>query len=554
MSETPSDPNALSRRIVTKIEKNATVMPPAKSGKLRGIRSDDLKRLLEDSLRPERDKFRAEEERYRSRLQELERELELVRSQSAETRRRELPRLAQLVEAERSRVESLQGELQATQQRLRSQEEELAESQRVRRNTERHSAKLVRELNELRERSQAHDSSTQAEELLLALDARIAELEHQLRQRRDEFEATQQIDLHERNARLAEQAARVRELEDSVWEALEGATPSGQARRRVREERRAALEDPEQARVLLLREIVRRQQDQEQTLEDVQLTLQNYEARLMSLEHRQRSTPSEGGLLSARLEQLEGRTSEDDAWLEHLERRLQELEAQQPADGRSQEVARRTDEALANLEAIVAGARGENPASVPPPRPFDAEAAPPGPTRAHGRTSRIFPSPASEAPTRPYPGAGERSFPAPPPQAFGAQAPRVPPPSGAYALPGHADAYARAPESELAALENTSVLARSLAESIRKQDEIKELLREALYQDSPELALAAGDPLVDGGYSADVQPPFAEVRARAIRACEQGIALLGEQGTPDQAQGIRELLAWLHSTPEHGPE
>lgn len=553
MSEAPSDPNVLSRRIVTKIEKNATELPPAKSGKLRGIRSDDLKRLLEDSLRPERDKFRAEEERYQARLKELERELELVRSQSAETRRRELPRLAQLVEAERSRVESLQGELQATQQRLRSQEEELAESQRVRRNTERHSAKLVRELNELRELSQNHDSSTQAEELLLALDARIAELEHQLRQRRDEFEATQQIDLHERNTRLAEQAARVRELEDSVWEALEGATPSGQARRRVREERRAALEDPEQARVLLLREIVRRQQDQEQTLEDVQLTLQNYEARLMSLEHRQRSTPGESGLRS-RLEHLEGRTTEDDAWLEHLERRLQELEAQQPADGRSREVARRTDEALANLEAIVAGARGENPASVPPPRSFAAGAGPPGPTRAHGPTSRIFPAPTSEAPTRPYPSAGERTFPAPPPRTFGAEPPRVPPPSGAYALPGQADALARAPESELAALENTSVLARSLAESIRKQDEIKELLREALYQDSPELALAAGDPLVDGGYSADVQPPFAEVRARAIRACEQGIDLLRERGSPEQAQGIRELLAWLHSTPEHGPD
>ena len=47
MSDEPSDPNVLSRRIVTKIEKSATQLPRAKSGKLRGIRSDDLKRLRE---------------------------------------------------------------------------------------------------------------------------------------------------------------------------------------------------------------------------------------------------------------------------------------------------------------------------------------------------------------------------------------------------------------------------------------------------------------------------------------------------------------------------
>ena len=57
MSVSPTDPNELSRRIVTQIERSATELPRANSGKVRGIRSDDLKRLLEDSLRPERDRL-----------------------------------------------------------------------------------------------------------------------------------------------------------------------------------------------------------------------------------------------------------------------------------------------------------------------------------------------------------------------------------------------------------------------------------------------------------------------------------------------------------------
>ena len=132
----------------------------------------------------------------------------------------------------------------------------------------------------------------------------------------------------------------------------------------------------------------------------------------------------------------------------------------------------------------------------------------------------------------------------------------VPPPSGAYALPANADAFAtrsislgNGAEGARDDLENTSRLALSLAESLRKQDEIKELLREALYQESPELALANGEGLLDGGYSAEIQPPFSEVRERAIRACMEGIALLQDQGRDEEARGIRDLLAWLHSTP-----
>ncbi|MEZ6184371.1 MAG: hypothetical protein R3F62_05085 [Planctomycetota bacterium] len=531
MSETP-DPNELSRRIVTKIERSATELPTQR-GKIRGIRSDDLKRLLEDSLRPERDRFRAEEERYKQRLRALERELDEVRAQGAETRRRELPRLAQLVESERSRVESLQGELQGMEQKLRTRETELEESKRMRRDTERQSAALVRELHDLRQSSstQLNEASSQAEELLLTLDSRIAEIERKLSARGD-LEATQQIDLRARNAALAEQAARVRALEDEVWTALEGATQSGQVRRRVREDRRNASEDPDQARVLLLREIVRRQHEQEDLLEEIQLTLQNYEARLMSLEHRQREgggaeDPGPSEALQLRLEALEERHTDESEWIEHLERRLQELEVARPTDDRSRDVAQRTDQALAGLETLLARARGVD----LPPLPTGAEAGPPPP----------------------------RSFTAPPSG--------VPPASGAYALPKDLGALAAPPQPledadedededddgeapSREALENTSHLTRTLVASMRGQSGIKDLLREALYADSPELAAENGVELPDGGYSAEIEPPFAEVRERAIRACEEGISLLESEGKAAEASGIKELLAWLHSTPD----
>lgn len=254
----------LSQRIMARLERSTTTLPAGAAG-VRGIRSADLVHLVEEAVGPERERLRLEADRNRARIAALEEELQAVRTASDETRRFELPRLAALVDVERSRKAELEQELGRLEHEVRRLEGELDRSRTMQRQTEE---------DRQRAREEAEDETqTQAEELLLALDERLAALEEQsgAHPRAEEpGAAPPQAEEEERTRLLLEQfahseerAARLEALEDAL-EDLTGA-PSPE---------RAAREPASPVRAALLGELLERVARQEARAGELVKTLQ----------------------------------------------------------------------------------------------------------------------------------------------------------------------------------------------------------------------------------------------------------------------------------------
>lgn len=289
-----SDPEReLSQRIMARLERTATSVPPGTSG-VRGIRSADLVSLVEEAVEPERLKIRAEAERYRQRIADLESELTAVRTASDDTRRFELPRLAALVDVERTRAGELERELDGLEQKVTQLESALRRSEDARSHQE-GQLEVARVREEEEEENQA-----QAEELLLALDQRLAALESQPASRPEDAAHPGSDEerlgaLLEEFARSEERAARLAALEEAL-DQLEGGDPGASARR-------AAPRSP--STVPLLAEALDRLQRQEARAAELVKTLQVTQE-LLSREVRRR-TQLESQLrgLSVRLAAIE---------------------------------------------------------------------------------------------------------------------------------------------------------------------------------------------------------------------------------------------------------
>lgn len=253
----------LSQRIMARLERSTTTLPAGAAG-VRGIRSADLVHLVEEAVGPERERLRAEAERNRARIAALEEELQAVRAASDETRRYELPRLAALVDMERTRKAALEQELARQEGELRRLEGELDRSQVVQREVEQDRQRAREEVED--------ETQSQAEELLLALDERLAALEEQsgVHPRGEEAGTAPAAPAEEERTRLLleqfahseERAARLEALEDALEE-LTGAPSPDRAR-----------EPASPARAALLGELLERVARQESRTGELVKTLQ----------------------------------------------------------------------------------------------------------------------------------------------------------------------------------------------------------------------------------------------------------------------------------------
>jgi len=268
----------VAQRVMERLQRVAGNLPPGvQPGSVRGIRPAQLKELLEEAVRPEREEFARKEGRLRDRESRLRAELKRLREEKVElldardeTRRYELPRLAALVDREKSRAEQLEGELDGIERRAAELQAELARSEdaRLRQAEETQQLReLVATLSERREREDVveEEEASHAEELLLALDERLYALEEAERRRDvegddngdgdgddDDDDASGLSVVLEHFAKAEERAARIAALEEAVWDLADrrgGSSTTGQRRRR---ELQAAREAERSSQRLML--------------------------------------------------------------------------------------------------------------------------------------------------------------------------------------------------------------------------------------------------------------------------------------------------------------